>query len=56
MEKNEFLFGEIIKSHSKNGRFLLKNYRKTRKKRLFLMKNCSKFIEKWLKLSKNGLK
>ena len=35
MEKNEFLFGEIIKSHSKNGRFLLKNYRKTRKKGCF---------------------
>ena len=31
IEKNEFLFGENIKSHSKNGRFQLKNYRKTRK-------------------------
>ena len=35
MEKNELLFGENIKSHSKNGRFLLKNYRKTRKKGCF---------------------
>ena len=38
IEKNEFLFGENIKSHSKNGRFLLKNYRKTRKKGCFLWK------------------
>ena len=35
MEKNEFLYGEIIKSHSKNGRFLLKNYWRTRKKVFF---------------------
>ena len=51
MEKNEFLYGEIIKSQSKNGRFLLKNYRKTRKK-VVLMENCTKFMEKWLKVAK----
>ena len=32
IEKNELLFGENIKFHSKYGHFLLKRYRKTRKK------------------------
>ena len=36
IEKNDLLFGENIKCHSKNGRFPLKNYRKTRKKACFL--------------------
>ena len=56
MEKNEFLYGEIIKSQSKNGRFLLKNYRKTRKKVVFNGK-LHKIHGKVVKSSKkNGLK
>ena len=61
MEKNEFLFVEIIKSHSKNGRFLLKNYRKTRKKVVFnekLLKIHGKVVKiskKWSKIEKNQL-
>ena len=39
IEKNELLYGENIKFHSKNGCFLLKNYRKTRKK-VVLWKNA----------------
>ena len=39
MEKNELLFGENINFYSKNGRFLLKNYRRTRKKLFFYKKN-----------------
>ena len=31
IEKNQLLFGENIKFHSKNVCFLLKNYRRTRK-------------------------
>ena len=46
MEKNELLFGENINFYSKNGRFLLKNYRETRKKVVFL--------KKMVKINKNG--
>ena len=61
MEKNEFLYGKIIKSQSKNGRFLLKNYRKTRKKVVFngkLHKIHGKVVKsskKWSKIEKNQL-
>ena len=51
IEKNELLFGENIKFHSKNGHFLLKRYRKTRKKGCFY-ENTVKIHEKGVEINK----
>ena len=61
MEKKEFLFVEIIKSHSKNGRFLLKIIEKHEKKVVFnekllkIHRKVVKIIKKWSKIEKNQL-
>ena len=52
MEKNQLLFGENINFYSKNGRFLLKKYRRTRKKVVFFMKKRSKYMTKVDKINK----